>query len=200
MKKYGIRFKKAYGVKIPIIKELAKKYKPNHDLALFLWDTKIHELMLLAIFIDDYNKVNSRQMDKWVRNFESWDICDQCCSNLFDKTPYVLDKIYKWSKSKYEFVKRAGFVLMAAITVHDKNIDDKKLMKFFPLIEKEAKDERNFVKKAVNWALKQLGKRNKVLFNEAIKTAIRIQKQDSKSAKLIASDALREFRNKKDIY
>ena len=123
MKKYGIRFNKAYGVKIPIIRELAKKFKPNHDLALYLWDTKIHELMLLAIFIDDYRQVTEFQMNKWVRDFASWDICDQCCSNLFDKTPYAFDKIFEWSKSKDEFIKRAGFALIATMAIHNKKLD-----------------------------------------------------------------------------
>lgn len=200
MKKFGIRFNKAYGVKIPIIRELAKKYKPNHDLALYLWETKIHELMLLAIFIDDYKQVNLRQMGKWVKDFASWDICDQCCSNLFDKTPYAIDKIFEWTASENEFIKRAGFVLIAAMAVHNKELDDKVFLEFFTLLEREAYDERNFVKKAVNWALRQIGKRSKYLLNETIKVAERIGHQDSKSAKWIASDALREFKTKKNIY
>lgn len=200
MKRFGIQFKKAYGVNIPVLRKFAKEYKGNHELALELWETKIHELMLLAIFIDDYKQVTLKQMDKWVRDFSSWDICDQCCSNLFDKTPYAFDKIFEWSGRKEEFVKRAGFVLIATMSVHNKKLDDEVFLEFFPLLEREAYDERNFVKKAVNWALRQVGKRSKYLFDEAIKVAERISQQDSKSAKWIASDALREFRIKKDIY
>ncbi len=200
MKRFGIQFKEAYGVNIPVLRKLAKEYKGNHELALELWETKIHELMLLAIFIDDYKQVTLKQMDKWVKDFSSWDICDQCCSNLFDKTLYAFDKIFEWSGKKEEFVKRAGFVLIATMSVHNKKLDDEVFLEFFPLLEREAYDERNFVKKAVNWALRQVGKRSKYLFDEAIKVAERISRQDSKSAKWIAADALREFRNKKDIY
>jgi 3-methyladenine DNA glycosylase AlkD len=200
MQRFGIRFKNAYGVNIPVLRKIAKDFKPNHELALELWETKIHELMLLAIFVDDYKLVTKEQMNKWVKDFASWDICDQCCSNLFDKTPFAFEKIFEWTKSKDEFIKRAGFVLISAMAVHNKKMDDEVFTEFFPLLEREACDERNFVKKAVNWALRQIGKRSKFLFDEAIKVAERIGQQDSKSAKWIASDALREFRIKKDIY
>jgi 3-methyladenine DNA glycosylase AlkD len=200
MQRFGIRFENAYGVNIPVLRKLAKEYKPNHELALELWETKIHELMLLAIFIDDYKRVTLKQMEKWVKDFASWDICDQCCSNLFDKTPYAFDKIFEWTKSKEEFIKRAGFVLMATMSVHNKKLDDEVFLEFFPLLKREAYDDRNFVRKAVNWAIRQIGKRSKFLFEEAIKLAEEIAKQESKSAKWIASDALREFKTKKDIY
>lgn len=200
MQRFGIKFEKAYGVNIPVIRKLARDYRRNHELALELWETKIHELMLLAIFIDDYKQVTKAQMNKWVKDFKSWDICDQCCSNLFEKTPYAFDKIFEWSKSKDEFIKRAAFTLIAVISVHHKKTEDIELFEFFPLIEREARDERNFVKKAVNWALRQLGKRSSLLFNEAVEVAKRIALQDSKSAKWIAKDALREFRIKEDIY
>ncbi|MCX6166289.1 MAG: SDR family NAD(P)-dependent oxidoreductase, partial [Ignavibacteriae bacterium] len=200
MQRFGIRFEKAYGVNIPVLRKLAKEYKPNHELALELWETKIHEQMLLAIFIDDYKLVTKAQMNKWVKDFASWDICDQCCSTLFDKTPYVFEKAFKWSKAKDEFVKRAGFVMMAVIAVHNKKIKDIELFDFFPVMEREAYDDRNFVKKAVNWSLRTLGKRSKILFDEALEVAERIALQDSKSAKWIAKDALREFATKSDIY
>jgi 3-methyladenine DNA glycosylase AlkD len=200
MQRFGIRFKDAYGVNIPVLRKLAKEYKPNHEFALELWETKVHELMLLAIFIDDYKQVTKTQMNKWVKDFASWDICDQCCSNLFDKTPYAFEKIFEWTKSKEEFIKRAGFVLMATTAVHNKKLEDIELFDFFPIIEREAYDERNFVKKAVNWALRQLGKRSKILFDEAVEVAERIAKQETKSAKWIAADALREFKIKEDIY
>ena len=200
MQRFGIRFKRAYGVNIPVLRKLARDYKKNHEFALVLWETKIHELMLLAVFIDDYKQVTKAQMNNWVNDFASWDICDQCCSNLFEKTPYAFEKFFEWSKSKDEFIKRAAFAMMAAIAVHHKKTEDIELLDFFPLIEREAYDERNFVKKAVNWALRQLGKRSKLLFDEAVEVAKRIEQQDSKVAKWIAKDALREFRIKKDIY
>jgi 3-methyladenine DNA glycosylase AlkD len=200
MQRFGIRFKKAYGVNIPVIRKLAKDYKRNHDLALELWETKIHELMLLAVFVDDYKQVTKAQMNKWVKDFASWDICDQCCSNLFEKTPYAFEKVFEWSKSKDEFIKRAAFALIAVIAVHHKKTEDIELLDFFPLIEREAYDERNFVKKAVNWALRQLGKRSRLLFDEAVEVAKRIEQQDSKAAKWIAKDALREFSIKENIY
>lgn len=200
MQRFGINFENAYGVNIPVLRKLARDYRHNHEFALELWETKIHELMLLAIFIDDYRQVTKSQMNKWVKDFKSWDICDQCCSNLFEKTPYAYEKIFEWSKSKDEFIKRAAFTLIAVIAVHHKKKEDIELFEFFPLIEREAWDERNFVKKAVNWALRQLGKRSNLLFNEAVEVAKRIAQKDSKSAKWIAKDALREFNIKEEIY
>jgi 3-methyladenine DNA glycosylase AlkD len=199
MQRYGIRFKKAYGVNIPVLRAMAKKYKPTHKLALELWETEIHECMILAFLIDNLDEVTKSQMQKWVNQFASWDICDGCCSNLFDKTPYAYEKAIEWSASKKEFVKRAGFTIMATLSVHNKKADDEFFMEFFPIIEREANDDRNFVKKAVNWALRSIGKRNSELFKEAIKVANRIEKQESKSAKWIAKDALREFKSKKEI-
>ena len=136
-------------------------------------------------------------METWVKDFDSWDVCDQVCSNLFDKTPFAYRKAIEWSKREEEFVKRAGFVLMATLSVHDKKADNKKFEQFFPIIKRESNDNRNFVKKAVNWALRQIGKRNLSLNKKAIKTAKEIQKMDSKSARWIASDALRELTSEK---
>jgi 3-methyladenine DNA glycosylase AlkD len=197
MKRFGIVAEKIYGVNIPVIRKLAKELKYNHKLAQELWDTKIHEARILAFLIDDPKDVNVEQMERWVSEINSWDICDGCMSNLFDKTPYAYQKAIEWSRRKEEFVKRAGFVMMATLSVHDKKAEDSRFEKFFPLIEREAKDERNFVKKAVNWALRQIGKRNLYLYKQAIRVAERIQKQEFKSAKWIAADALREFKNEK---
>ena len=197
MKRYGIAADKAFGVNIPVIRKLARELRYNHNLAHELWETGLHEARILAFLIDDPKDVDVEQMERWVSEINSWDICDGCMSNLFDKTPYAYKKAVEWSRRKEEFVKRAGFVLMATLAVHDKKADDSSFEKFFPLIEKEAKDERNFVKKAVNWALRQIGKRSPYLHKEAIKVAERIQKQESKSAKWIASDALRELRSEK---
>ncbi len=195
MKRYGIAADKAFGVNIPVIRNLAKQLKYNHKLAHELWKTGIHEARILAFLVDNPKEVTIAQMEYWVSEINSWDICDGCMSNLFDKTPFAYKKAIEWSKRKEEFVKRAGFVLMATLSVHDKKADDVKFLRFFPRIEKEAKDERNFVKKAVNWALRQIGKRSWYLHKEAIIVAERIHKQESKSAKWIAADALRELKS-----
>lgn len=197
MSRFGIDTKLALGVTIPVIRGLAKIIKKDHELALALWDTKIHEARILASMIDDPKQVTLKQINTWVNDFNSWDICDQTCGNLFDKTPFVLDRIIAFSNSKSEFVKRAGFTLMATYAVHNKKEKDDVFISFLPIIEREAHDERNFVKKAVNWALRQIGKRNITLHKEAIFTAERILEQETRSAKWIATDALRELNNPK---
>ena len=195
MVRFGINTEKALGVPIPCLRSLAKEIGSNHQLALKLWGSQIHEARLLASMIDQPELVTEEQMDYWVRDFNSWDICDQVCSNLFDKTKIAFKKAEEWSQSPEEFIKRAGFALMACLAVHDKTTADEIFVKkFFPLIKKEVNDQRNFVKKAVNWALRQIGKRNKKLNKEAIKLAREIKKIDSKTAQWIASDALRELR------
>ncbi|HRY63394.1 MAG TPA: DNA alkylation repair protein [Patescibacteria group bacterium] len=196
MARFGINSKNTLGVSIPIIRSLAKTIGCDHSLALKLWATKIHEARILAALIDDHKLVTTKQMDSWVRDFDSWDICDQVCSNLFDKTPFAWAKAIEWSRRKEEFIKRAGFVLMATLAVHDKQVGDKSFLKFFPYLRKEATDPRNFVKKAVNWALRQIGKRSLFLNIKIIALCREIQKLDSTSAKWIASDALRELREK----
>jgi 3-methyladenine DNA glycosylase AlkD len=143
--------------------------------------------------IDAPEKVTEAQLERWVKDFDSWDVCDQDCSNLFDQTKFAHKKAVEWSKRREEFIKRAGFVLMAALAVHDKEADNEKFLRFLRVIKREATDERNFVKKAVNWALRQIGKRNLSLNKSAIMTGKEIQKIDSKSARWIASDAIREL-------
>lgn len=197
MARFGINPRNTLGVSVPKIRSMAKKIGKNHDLALKLWDSKIHEARLLAGFIAQPQKTTEKQMEKWVKDFDSWDVCDQVCSNLFDKTGFAYKKAFQWSRRKEEFVKRAGFVLMAALSVHDKKARDKEFEKFFPVLKKESADQRNFVKKAVNWALRQIGKRNLNLNKKAIKLAKEIQKTDSKSAKWIAADAIRELTDAK---
>jgi len=193
MARFGINPKNTYGVSIPVLRKMAKQIGKNHRLAEKLWHSGIHEARILAGMIDPPEMITQEQMEGWVRDFDSWDVCDQCCSNLFDKTKFAHQKAVEWSRRKDEFVKRAGFVLMATLAVHDKEADNQKFLRFVPIIKREATDERNFVKKAVNWALRQIGKRNRSLNKEAIKAAKEIQKMDSKSAKWIASDALREL-------
>lgn len=143
--------------------------------------------------IDDPRAVTEEQMERWAKDFGYWEICDQCCMNLFEKTKFAYQKAVEWSSSDKEFVKRAGFVLMARLAVSDKKVDDKEFVKFLPIIKRESTDNRNHVRKAVNWALRQIGKRSLNLNKIAIKTAKEIQKIDSRSAKWIASDALREL-------
>jgi len=197
MAKFGINTKKAYGISLYVIRSMAKEIGKNHELAQRLWSSGIHEARILAGMVDDPKQVTKNQMERWVKDFDSWDVCDQVCSNLFDKTPFAYKKVFEWSKRNEEFVKRAGFVLMACLSVHDKKADDKQFEQFFPIIKREANDDRNFVKKAVNWALRQIGKRNLNLNKKAIETAENIKKMDSKAARWIASDAIRELTSEK---
>ncbi len=194
MARFGIRPKtKVYGVAIPELRKIAKEIKKDHKLALKLWDSKIHEARILAGFIAEAEKLTEQQVEKWARGFDSWDVVDQVCSNLFDKTKFAYKKVFEFSKRKEEFIKRTAFTLIACLAVHDKKAKDDVFLKFLPLIKKASIDERNFVRKAVNWALRQIGKRNKKLNKEAIKLAKGIQKMNSKSAKWIAGDAIREL-------
>ncbi len=197
MKRYGIKADKAFGLNAPTMYAIAKRIGKNHELALELWETGYHEARHIAAMIDDPKLVTKSQMNKWVKDFNSWDICDGTCSNLFRNTPYALEKIHQWAKSKKEFVRRAGFALLAFVAVHHKKRNDKDFLQFFPLIKKHSFDERNFVKKAVNWALRQIGKRSKFLNKEALKLAKEIQTFESKSARWIANDAIRELTNPK---
>ena len=193
MKRFGVDNSKALGVSLPQLRKVAKQIKKDHQLALDLWDTGIHECRVMASLVDDPKLVTPQQMDKWVADFYSWDVCDQVCGNLFDRTPFAFEKALEYSKSEKEYIKRAGFVLMAEFAVHDKKAGNELFINFFPVIEREAWDGRNFVKKAVNWALRQMGKRNKMLHCMAIQSAERIAQQNSKSARWIAKDALAEL-------
>lgn len=196
MARFGINPKNTYGVSMPALRKLAKEIGKDHKLAQQLWSSRIHEARILAGLIDRIEDVTEDQMEKWVKDFDSWDVCDQVCMNLFDKTKFAYKKAVEWSSRKEEFVKRAGFALMASLAVHDKKAKDEEFLRLIPLIKKESTDERNFVKNSVNWALRQTGKRNKNLNKEAIKIALEIQKIDSKTAKWIASDTIKELRSK----
>jgi 3-methyladenine DNA glycosylase AlkD len=193
MAHFGINPENALGVSVPSLRKLAKKYGQDHRLALGLWDTKIHEARILAGMVDNPAEVTPGQMDDWTADFTSWDVCDQCCLNLYVKTPYSFAKANEWSNAEEEFVKRAAFALMACIAFKNKTATDKQLAAFLPIIERQSKDGRNYVKKAVNWALRQIGKRNPALYTEALKYAYRIKDMDSKSARWIAADAIREL-------
>lgn len=193
MARYGIATDKALGVAVPELRRLAKAIGRDHELAVELWGSEIHEARMLASMIDDHRQVTGSQMEAWVHDFDSWDLCDQVCGNLFDRTTSAFRKAVEWSARDDEFVKRAGFALMASAAVHRKEVDDATFEVFLPIIRAEATDDRNYVKKAVNWALRQIGKRSPELNRKAIATAKQIQKLDARSARWIASDALREL-------
>ncbi|MFQ5761405.1 MAG: DNA alkylation repair protein [Candidatus Bathyarchaeia archaeon] len=193
MARFGINPKNTYGVSVPTLRKMAKEIGRNHILAQQLWSSGIHEAGILASMIDIPETVTEEQMERWAKEFDSWDVCDQCCSNLFDKTRFAFRKAVEWSKRNEEFIKRAGFTLMACLAVHDKNAKDEQFTNFLPIIKRESIDDRNFVKKAVNWALRQIGKRNLNLNRKAIEVAKEIEKLNSKSAKWIACDTIREL-------
>lgn len=195
---FGINNHRAYGVKVPLIRNLAKIIGKNHDLALELWETEVHEARILASMIADPKLLTERLLNQWVNDFDSWDICDQTCT-LIIKTSFANQKIYEFALSNDEYVKRTAFTLMCGIAVHDKNASNDSFLPYLLLIEREAWDERNFVKKAVNWALRQIGKRNEELRVIAIDTSVRILNQNTKSAQWIARDALRELNDSKII-
>lgn len=197
MARFAIATDRAVGVRLPDLRRLAKEIGTDHGLAGALWETEVHEARILASMIDDPAEVTEAQLEGWVRDFDSWDVCDQCCSNLFDRTPFAWAKAAEWSGREGEFVKRAGFALMACLAVHDKEAEDAAFLRLLPLIEGEADDPRNFVKKAVNWALRQIGKRSLRLNGEAIREAKRILRRDTPAARWIARDALRELQGEK---
>jgi 3-methyladenine DNA glycosylase AlkD len=197
MARFGINPENTLGISIPPLRTLAKEIGKDHDLAQALWATGIHEARILAAFVDDPRQVTEGQMESWVADFDSWDVCDQVCGNLFDRTPFAYEKAVEWSGREEEFVRRAAFALMAYLAVHDKKADDAKFEPFFPLIIGASTDERNFVKKAVNWALRQIGKRSRYLHERAIEVAREISKIESKAARWIAADALKELESDK---
>jgi 3-methyladenine DNA glycosylase AlkD len=193
MARYGIVSKRVYGLSVTKLRELAKKVGKNHSLAQQLWKTGILDARFLAVFIDEHSKVSPTQMNRWALQFDNWAVCDGTCLHLFANTPHAWKKVVQWNNHKKEFVRRAAFTLMAILTVHDKDADDSKFENCFSLIKRASTDKRNGVKKAVNWALRQIGKRNLSLNRKAIQLAKEIHALDSSSARWIASDALREL-------
>jgi len=193
MARYGMVAERRLGVSIPDLRQMAKEVGKDHRLALALWKTGIPDAKILAAMIDEPSKLTEQQMEDWVKEINSWDIGDQVCMNLLEKTPLAWKKILAWSEREEEFVKRTAFGLLACLAWHDKEAEDGEFIKLFTVIERGATDERNSVKKAVSWALRNIGKRNRDLNKAAIKAAKKIQKIDSKSARWIASDAIREL-------
>jgi 3-methyladenine DNA glycosylase AlkD len=196
MAHYGINTQGTLGISIYTLRPIAKEIGRDHALALALWDSGVHEARILASYIDDPLQVTEAQLERWVLDFDSWDVCDQVC-DLFGRTPFAYPKAFEWTLRSEEFVKRAGFVLMAELAAHDKKAPDEKLAQFLPVIVRESADERNFVRKAVNWALRNIGKRNRHLNELAIETARQIHQIPSKTARWIATDALRELTGEK---
>lgn len=197
MARFGIVGDQRMGVSVPDMRRIAKDIGKNHQLALKLWDTGIPEAMIVAGMVAEPDKLTEEQMEDWVVDINSWDICDQVCMNLFEKSAYVEQKIYEWSEREEEFVKRTAYALIACLAWHDKDASDQAFTKYFPVIKNGSTDERNFVKKAVNWALRNIGKRNIELNQAAIQVAREIQAVDSKSARWIASNAIRELESDK---
>jgi 3-methyladenine DNA glycosylase AlkD len=196
MARYGIRPAKAYGVATPVIRSIAKDLGRNPELASALWSTKVLEARMLATMIADPLQIPEEEVERWAREFDCWSVCDSACIGLLWKTPFAWRKVREWSRRKPEYERRAAFALLAGLAVHDKKAPDKQFHAALRLISKAAGDDRNFVKKAVNWALRQIGKRNPELREAAIEIAESLIATDSRSARWIGRDALRELRRK----
>ena len=195
MARFGIVTTNALGLTTPYLRSLAKEHRGDHPLALELWKSGVFEARALAAMIADPKKISRREMDAWAKQFDNWAICDGVCIHLFRKSPSAHAAAQAWRERKEEFVRRAGFTMMATLAVHDIEANDSVFKKYLTMIKLAARDDRNGVKKAVNWALRQIGKRNKMLNAAAIRTAEEIRKQPSSCAKWIAADALRELRS-----
>jgi 3-methyladenine DNA glycosylase AlkD len=196
MARFGIASTNTLGISIPTLRAIARRCGRDHALALALWDSGIHEARILACLVEDPKTVTKKQLESWVRDLDSWDVCDGFATGFVDATPFAYDLAMKWSRSKHEFVKRAAFATIAGLAVHDKKAPDDNLLQFLPIISRESGDDRNFVKKAVNWALRQIGKRNFACNTAAIACAEQIRADGTKAGRWIAADALRELRSK----
>jgi 3-methyladenine DNA glycosylase AlkD len=195
MARYAIPSDKAFGVPVGMIRSIGKSLGKSHELALGLWKSGHYEARMLATFVDEPEQVTPEQMDRWCRDFDNWAICDTACFSLFDRTPHAFKKVRAWAKSKNEFVKRAAFALLASLTVHDKTAKDAAFVRLLPLVEKAALDERNFVKKSVNWALRSLGKRSPELNRKSVELAERLAARPESAPRWVGKDALRELKS-----
>jgi len=193
MARYGMAAENRLGVSVPDMRKIAKEAGKDHRLALDLWKTGIPEARIVAAMVDEPAKLTDGQMEEWVKDLNSWDVCDQVCMNLFEKTPLAWGKIREWSEREEEFVRRAAFALLACLAWHDKEAEDDRFIQLLPAIQRAATDERNMVKKAVNWALRNIGKRTPNLNQAAITAARQIQQMDGRAARWIAADAIREL-------
>ena len=192
---FGVRVPHAHGISAPVLHSFAKHIGKNHGLALELWDSGIHEAKILAALIGESEKVTAAEMDRWSRDFDSWDVVDSVCCYLYPNAKPAWDKVKSWSTRSEEFAKRAAFSLMAYLSYKDKEAPDARFRECLRIIEREARDDRNFVKKAVNWALRNIGKRNLRLNADAIRAAEKIRQHETSSARWIAADALRELQS-----
>jgi len=197
MARYGIRSERVLGLSMGELREIAKELGKDHQLALCLWMAGFHESRLLAALVDDPSDVTEEQIESWAMDFDNWAVCDGVCNHLFRRTPFAHRKCMEWSSREEEYVKRASFALMAALAVHDKKARDEVFRSYLEIIERESSDDRVYVKKAINWALRQIGKRNPSLNKEAIQVAERIAAIDSSAARWVASDALRELKGER---
>ena len=193
MARYGMAIDRRLGVSVPDMRKIAKETGKDHELAIKLWETGIPEAKIIAAMVDEPEKLSENQMEDWVKGINSWDVCDQVCMNLFEKTPLAWKKILDWSRREEEFVKRTAFALIACLAWHDKEAEDGRFIKLFAVIKRGATDERDLVKKAVSWSLRNIGKRNRTLNKAAVKVAKEILRIDSKAARWVASDAIREL-------
>jgi 3-methyladenine DNA glycosylase AlkD len=197
MARYGINPEGTLGVSMPQLRATAKREGRDHALAEALWATRLHEPRILAALVDEPAEVTAEQMERWVRDFDSWDVCDQVCANLFDRTPFAYEKAAQWARREPTFERRAGFALMAALAWHDKRAADDRFLPFLPLIAEAADDERNFVKKAVNWALRQIGKRDVALNDACVTLAEELSARESRAARWVGRDAVLELTSEK---
>jgi 3-methyladenine DNA glycosylase AlkD len=195
MARYGIRTDHAVGVTVTELRRLARGLRPDHELAAALWTSGVHEARILASLVDEPALVTEAQMDAWVSTLDSWDVCDAVCGNLFDRTPFALDKAVEWAGREPEFERRAGFALMAWASVHRKDLPDRAFASLLPTIRESSTDDRTYVRKAVSWALRQIGKRSLGLNAKAISTAERIGRIDTRASRRVARDALRELQS-----
>lgn len=199
MARFGIRNERAFGIPIPALRRAAKPWRGHHDVAQALWRTEWHEARIMAGMIADPKQLTPQEMDAWTAAFDSWDVCDQCCGNLFWQVPFVCEAIGRYVADGREFVRRTGFVLMAALAVHDRTVTEAEAQEWLRLIVRHADDERNFVKKAVNWALRQIGKRNMAFRELALATASELAASEVRSARWIGRDAVRELSSEKTL-
>lgn len=197
MARYGLPSDGAFGVPMGALLTLAKRLGKDQALSLALWKSGRYEARLLAALVGEPSRVTRRQMDAWAAGFRNWGDCDTVCFKLFDQTPFAWEKARQWSASPREFVKRGGFALMACLALHDKAASDESFLAVLPLIEKGARDERNFVKKGVSWALRLIGRRNPALNAAALAVARRLASSDEPAARWVGLDAARELSSPK---
>lgn len=199
MARFGIVSAHVYGISVATLRAHAKVLGKSHALALALWETGSHEARMLAAFVDEPALVTSTQMNAWCRDFDNWALCDTVCFHLFDRSPLAYGKVESWARRRAEFEKRAGFALLASLALHDKRADDARFIPTFDLVKQAAKDERNFVKKAVSWALKGVGQRSTALHTRAVALARELAASSERTERWIGKDALRDLTEDKTL-